>query len=172
MSCRPDHPPRHPDFETGNDLSTVHGANSPRAIATRAQEVHADLLAAAPYLDQPQWMPAVNRYLEAAARESLLHHHIATLSESKGAGAVPSRVWEQATAATRLAAKLGSDLGLDPVGHARIRALSAGASVDEAAIADLQRRGAEIRAARDARNAAIATADVDQEPAGDAEVTQ
>jgi hypothetical protein len=42
-------------------------------------------------------------------------------------------VWEQATAAARLAAELGSDLGLDPISHARIRALSSGAEAIEAA---------------------------------------
>lgn len=172
MSCRPGHPPRHPDFEPGNELSLVHGANSPRAIAARAQEVHAELLVAAPYLDDDKFLPAVSRYLQAAARESLLHQHIVTLSESKGAGEVPARVWEQATAATRLAAKLGSDLGLDPLGHARIRALSAGAQVNESSVEELQERGRVIRAARDARNAIAAAAQVDQEPSDDAEVTQ
>ena len=158
MTCRPGHPPRHPDFEPGNTLSLKHGADSPRAIAARAAEVHSELLLAAPYLDDPKFIPAVSRYLEAAARESLLHQHIATLCESKGPAAVPSRVWEQATAATRLAAKLGSDLGLDPLGHARIRALSAGASVDEASREDLLARGREIRAAAKTRNALAAAA--------------
>jgi hypothetical protein len=144
-----------PQFEPGHTLSTTHGANSPRAIAIRAEEVHAELLVSAPYLDDDKFIPAVNRYLEAAARESLLHRHIVTLSESKGPGEVPSRVWEQATAATRLAAKLGSDLGLDPLGHARIRALSAGASVDEASRDDLLARGRAVRAAREARNTAL-----------------
>jgi hypothetical protein len=54
-----------------------------------------------------------------------------------------------------LAAKLGSDLGLDPLGHARIRALSAGASVDEASRDDLLARGRAVRAAREARNTAL-----------------
>jgi hypothetical protein len=160
MSCRPGHPPRHPDFDQGNAAHLVHGANSPRAIAARAEAVHAELLVAAPYLDDDKFLPAVSRYLQAAAREALLHSHIVTLSESKGAGEVPSRVWEQATAATRLAAKLGSDLGLDPLGHARIRALSAGAQVNESSVEELQRRGAELRAAREARNAAAAVPEV------------
>jgi hypothetical protein len=172
MSCRPGHPPRHPDFEPGNALSLTHGASSPRVIAERAEQVHAELLTAAPYLDEERFLPAVAKYLQAAARESLLHQHILALSESKGAAAVPSRVWEQATAATRLAAKLGSDLGLDPIGHARIRSLTAGATVDEASITELQERGREIRAAAKARNAIAAGAQVDQEPADGAEVTE
>lgn len=115
----------------------VHGANSERAIAVRAEQVHAELLSVAPYLDEPKYLPAVSRYLQAAAREALLHEHITRLSAEKGPGAVPSRVWEQATAAARLAAKLGSDLGLDPIGHARIRALSVSADATEETLRDL-----------------------------------
>ena len=107
---------------------------SPRAIAAKAAEVHAQLIALVPYLAEPKFLPAVNRYLQAAAREALLDSHITALSAEKGTGAVPSRVWEQATAAARLAAKLGSDLGLDPIGHARIRALSTGAEATEASL--------------------------------------
>jgi hypothetical protein len=62
---------------------------------------------------------------------------------------VPSRTWEQATAASRLSAKLGSDLGLDVIGHARIRALATGA---ESSLAGLQRvteRGRAVRQRND-----------------------
>lgn len=131
-----------PPFPRGNKLSVIHGANSPAAISARAAEVHAALLEAAPYLDDQKFLPAVNRYLEAAAREALLHGHIERTAAEKGTGAVPSRVWEQATAAARLAAKLGSDLGLDPIGHARIRALSVGAEVGEASLEELKAQGA------------------------------
>ena len=41
-------------------------------------------------------------------RALLLHEHITKVSADKGTGAVSSRTWEQATAADRLAAKLGS----------------------------------------------------------------
>jgi hypothetical protein len=133
-----------PPFREGNAAALVHGASSPRAIAVKAEEVHQGLLDHAPYLSQPRFLPSVNRYLNAAAREALLHEHILNLSEEKGPGAVPSRVWEQATAAARLAAKLGSDLGLDPIGHARIRALSAGADA-RASLADLAAEGRRLR---------------------------
>ena len=75
MTCRPDHAPRHPDFEEGNTFSLVHGGDSPRAIAARAEQIHAELLAHAPYLNEPRFLPAVSRYLQAAAREALLHDH-------------------------------------------------------------------------------------------------
>jgi hypothetical protein len=139
-----------PPFEPGNSAALVHGGNSERAIAERAQTVHAELLVVAPYLDEPLFMPALSRYLAAAAREVLLDEHVRQVSAEKGAGAVPARVWEQATAAARLAAKLGSDLGLDPIGHARIRALSASAeaSAASASIADLAAEGRRLRLAR------------------------
>ncbi len=69
------------------------------------------------------------------------------MSAEKGPGAVASRTWEQCTAAARLAAKLGSELGLDPLGHARIRALTAGAASTEHSLADMKAAG---RAAIDA----------------------
>jgi hypothetical protein len=112
----PKHKPAHnyswPPFEDGNTASLVHGSYSDRAISDRAVEVHSALLEHAPYLDEPRFIPAVDRYLKAAARESLLHDYITSVCDEKGPGAVPSRTWEQATAASRLSAKLGSDLGL------------------------------------------------------------
>lgn len=133
-------------FGEGNTAALVHGGSSERAIASRARVVHEELLTVAPYLAEAKFVPSVDRYLKAAAREALLHEHIVRLSEEKGPGAVPSRVWENATAAARLAAKLGSDLGLDPLGHARIRALSAGAD-SRVALADLADEGRRIREA-------------------------
>lgn len=130
-----------PPFAPEHTLSTVHGADSARAIAAKATEVHEQLLTIAPYLAETKFIPAVDRYLKAAAREALLHDHITKVSAEKGAGAVSSRLWEQATAATRLAAKLGSDLGLDPIGHARIRALSTGADLGQATLDDLKAQG-------------------------------
>ena len=131
----------HPDFEPGNGAALKHGAYSGRVIAEKAREVHAALLDVAPYLAESKFLPAVERYLNAAARESLLHEHILTVSNAKGPGAVPSRVWEQATAAARLAARLGSDLGLDPIGHARIRSLSVTAEAAEATLGELMAEG-------------------------------
>ena len=130
-----------PPFEPGNLKALRHGGNSPRLIAEKAREVHAALLDVAPYLAEPKFLPAVERYLNAAAREALLHDHVSRLSAEQGAGAVPARVWEQVTSAARLAARLGTDLGLDPIGHARIRALSVTAEASEATLADLAEQG-------------------------------
>ena len=147
---QPEFDGQRPPFTEGNAVSVRHGAYSERAIAERAEQVHGELLEHAPYLAEPRFIPAVNRYLHAASREALLDEYIQRLSAEKGAGAVPARVWEQATAAARLAAKLGSDLGLDPIGHARIRALSAGAEATLDGLERLRARGAEIMDAREA----------------------
>lgn len=148
-----------PPFEPGNTLAEVrHGAYSERAIAERAEQVHGELLEHAPYLNEQRFFPAVSRYLHAASREALLDDHIRQVCDEQGAGAVPARVWEQVTAAARLAAKLGSDLGLDPIGHAKIRALSgaAGAAESSASLADLAAEGKRVRLAAEARHSAAA----------------
>jgi hypothetical protein len=156
-----------PPFESGHTLSIRHGANSERAIAERAEVVHDELLLHAPYLDEERFIPAVERYLKAAAREVLLDEYVQRVTAEQGAGAVPAKVWEQVTAAARLAAKLGSDLGLDPIGHARIRALSgaAGAAESSASLADLAAEGKRIRLAAEARHAAIDAGSDDDEEA-------
>ena len=132
-------------FEAGNTVSLVHGANSPRAVQAKAAEVHESLIEYAPYLSNPVFAPQVSRYLEATAREQLLHQHIMDVSEEKGPGAVSSRVWEQVTAATRLAAKLADHLGLSPKGHGELRALAAGAERARAGISTLRAQGRRLR---------------------------
>ena len=154
-----------PPFPPGNKVALRHGAYSAEVIAARAKQVHVELLAYAPYLDEPRFLPAVARYLAAASREALLDEHIQQVSAEKGTGAVPARVWEQCTAAARLASKLGSDLGLDPISHARIRALSAGAESSEAnaSLAELSAEGRRVRIAAEQRTAIEATAEDDDE---------
>jgi hypothetical protein len=147
-----------PPFEEGNTAALVHGAESERAVNAPAVEVHAELLRYAPYLNEDKFLPAVNRYLQAAAPEALLHEFILKTCDDKGPGAVPSRTWEQATAASRLSAKLGSDLGLDVIGHARIRALTVGAEVGAASLDGLMAEGRAIRQRRDPSLQATETA--------------
>lgn len=130
-----------PPFEPGHTLSTTHGASSPRVIEAKAAEVHEQLLELAPWCNQPHYLPSVNRYLQAAAREALLHEHITTVSAAKGPRAVAARVWEQATAATRLAHTLAGDLGLTPLGEARLRAVAGSAAVTEHTLASVAAQG-------------------------------
>jgi hypothetical protein len=146
-----------PQFEGGNKVSLVHGASSPRAIAEKAEEVHRALVEHVPYLAQAIFAPQVSRYLEATAREQLLHGYIVRLCAEKGPQAVPSRVWEQATAASRLASQFADALGLSPRGHAELKALAIGAERAEQSVADLIAEGGRIRRAAEARLAAVPT---------------
>jgi len=117
MTCRPGHPERHPDFEPGNLQALKHGAYSDRAIAARAELVRPRLYEVCPWLHETQDVIAVDRFLRAEARALILHEYVT----SKPVDQVPLRAFEQATAADNLAAKLGSTLGLDPTGRARLQ---------------------------------------------------
>ncbi|HEX3842657.1 MAG TPA: hypothetical protein VHU85_17835 [Acidimicrobiales bacterium] len=139
-------------------MAIKNGARSDRAVDLVAEEVHATIREVAPWLAEDHFAPSVHRYLRAAAREQLLDQFIASTVEAKGAGKVPSRTWEQATAATRLAHTLASDLGLTPLGEARLRAIAGTAAINELSLADLMAEGAEIRKAAEARHAVSATA--------------
>ena len=156
-------------FPPGNTVALRHGAYSERAIEKRAEQVHATLLEVAPWLTAEQaFAPAVVRYLRAAAREALLDEHIRTVSAEKGVGAVSSRTFEQCTAASRLAAKLGQDLGLSPLGLARLRAQAANAEISAETLADLSDKGRRIRAAAEARlvEADVLDGDAEDEDGG------
>jgi hypothetical protein len=138
---------RHEPFKKGNALGLVHGAGadpratnpsgaSARVIAKRAARIQKKLLVFAPWLDSDEFIPAVKLYLNAAARESLLHDHIIKTTAEKGTAGVPQRLHEAATAATRLSAQLGDDLGLSPAGRARLQILTAAAAEAEAGLFD------------------------------------
>src|SRR5664280_2185430 len=101
MSWQPNPNPRAPDFAPGNVAHLVHGAYSERAIAERAGEVHAALLEVAPWCREDRYLPSVNRYLQATAREQLAHE--ALMASAK----LSPRLLETATAAARLAWQMG-----------------------------------------------------------------
>ena len=151
-----------PPFEPGNTASLVHGAYSERAIAERAELVHAELLEVAPWCDEDRFLPSVHRYLQATAREQLAHE--ALMASTK----LSPRLLETATAAARLAWQMGDQLGLTPAGHARLKLVVAGATHAEATLADLAAEGREILARRQAGQAAQEV--LDAEP--DDEVTE
>jgi hypothetical protein len=50
-------------------MALQHGAYSERAIAERAEQVHSALLEFAPWCREDRYLPSVNRYLQATARE-------------------------------------------------------------------------------------------------------
>ncbi len=140
---QPNPTPRHPDFEPGNELGLIHGAYSERAIAERAQLVHASLLEVAPWCAEDRYVPSVNRYLQATARETLAHEALMAAGSK-----FSTRLLETATAAARLAWQMGDALGLTPAGHARLKLLVAGATEAEMSLADLAAEGRAIRTGR------------------------
>jgi len=127
---------------------TTHGAYSPAQIARRAATIRSELFVIAPELAEPRFAGAVDEYLRAVARAHMLDDWIKQTVAEDGAAAVPSRTWEQATAAARLVAKLSRDLGLDPVSAAGLK----NSVVDaELGIARLVEEGKRIAAQREAR---------------------
>lgn len=147
-----------PAFQRGHALRRTHGADHEGTIEERATEVRAHLEDLCPWLAADEYAPAVARFLRAEARALILHDHIEATVASHGAGKVASRVWEQATAADRLAAQLGNVLGLDPLGRAKLQALTAGAEVQMATLADLSAQGRAARLAAEERMAAVSDA--------------
>ncbi len=134
--------------EPGNELSVRHGAYSPAKIAAKAAAVHEALLEVAPWCNEPHYLPSVNRYLDATAREQLAHRAI-----EASAGKVSPRLLEAATAASRLAWQMGDQLGLTPAGHARLKTITAASVGAEASLADLMATGREARLLAEARMA-------------------
>jgi hypothetical protein len=132
----------------GNTFALVHGADSERAVEAKAQEVRTTLLDVAPWLAPAEFAPAVSRFLRAEARALMLHRHIAQTSEEHGPSKVPVRLWEQATAADRLAAQLGNVLGLDPLGRARLQSLAVGTELSVASLSKLAEEGSAIATRR------------------------
>jgi hypothetical protein len=122
------------NWERGNELGLVHGAESQRVITKRALRIKKRLYTSAPWLDSPEFEPAVNRYLQTAAREALLHEHVVKITREKGTQDVPARMHEAATAAARLSAKLADDLGLSPGGKATLQLLTAAAAEAESVL--------------------------------------
>jgi hypothetical protein len=135
-----------PQATRGNKIALKHGANSPTAVAARAELVRPRLFEVCPWLHEMQDVIAVDRFLRAEARALILHEYISGICDTTGPAKVPVRVWEQATAADNLAARLGNTLGLDPSGRARLKQTVA---TTEASLADLAARGAEITRRRD-----------------------
>lgn len=138
-------------FQPGHRLSVKAGANSPSIVAERVAEVHAHLLTVAPYLDVDVFLPQVNRYLRAAAIESLLDDYVV----AKGIEACAPRMIEQLHTARRLARDMAIELGLSPRGRAELATLIFGAERAEQDIADLRAEGAAIRKAHEPRLAVV-----------------
>jgi hypothetical protein len=136
-------------FQAGNTAALTHGANSEHAIEQKAAEVRDALLEICPWVDRPEYTPAVARFLRAEARSLLLHQAILKQADERGgAEKVALRLWEMATAADRLAAQLGNVLGLDPLGRAKLQQTASAAELNVRTLAELAADGRRVMDAR------------------------
>lgn len=149
-------------FKQGNRVALKHGVTSPARVAAKAAEVHDDLTVFAPWLDAPEYTPVLQQYLAAESHRRLLWDYIQKVSDDRGVGAVPARTWEMSLAATRLASKLAADLGLSPLGKARLQQTAAGAELNTRSLGDLIAEGAETARAAEEREAAAITTDAEE----------
>lgn len=113
-----------PPFQPGHELSTRHGAYSPRRIGERAALISAEVLELAPHLAEPEFALALTEYAMARARVELtsvaIEDHLATAPIAK----LSPRLIEAATAASREAGSQRASLGLDPRSLAELRQIS------------------------------------------------
>lgn len=152
-------------FEKGNTLGVRHGANSEAILSERASELRERLLETYEFLGAPVFNEALERYVRAEARSQLLHDWAMKVASGQirtarvksrpqtGIEAVPPYIWSEISRAESNAQKFAQDLGLDPIGLARIakelgwaKQLAAGRVQDR--IESLRRLGNELRSGR------------------------
>jgi hypothetical protein len=113
-------------------------------MAARAEQVHDAILQVAPYLTEAVYAPAVARYIAAEARRQALDDYVADVCATRGAGKVPSRTWEQLASWVRLTSQLGDNLGLSPLGRAKLKSAVGQGAQAEAGLEKLIAQGREI----------------------------
>ena len=136
--------------------SMVHGGNSPRIIEAVARIVRSEVTEQAPWLLEPIFGDALERYCRAEARSRLLTDHILRVADEKGAHKIPVRLWDSASASDNAAMKAAGDLGLTPLSRAKLASLTTSTELTAVGIEALAEKGAAIRAAR---QTALAEAD-------------
>lgn len=137
-----------PPFEKGNLLARKHGAFSRRIVDPVAAEVIAEAVEVAPYLDRPEFRPALEAWARSEAACRLVDEWIAVhgLFDEEGK---PTMSIGSLVAIERLAKENRAALGLDPASRAKIEkdlALVRGSR------GDLEALAASGRAALEARN--------------------
>jgi hypothetical protein len=127
-------------FEPGHELSTVHGAYSPRRVEPLAGEILGHLLAdeSIAHLAAPRWRLALLALCRSEARVQLLEEYVTRAGEESGDG-VGDLDSERVRSAYALlhrcetrAITLRARLGLDPLGAARLGRDRASEAVDVA----------------------------------------
>ena len=102
----------------------THGTRSPEHVALRAKVIHERITEVAPWVDEPIFLPALSRYLNAAAKESLLDEYVDRVVAEEGIEKIPVKTIEALNACRRLAWQLSADLGLTPHGRSALKKLS------------------------------------------------
>jgi hypothetical protein len=136
----PSFPGQRPPFQPGHELSTRHGAYSPRKVAPLAAEL-VDLMLSDPdvaYLRAGSFRPALWAWARAESQVQLLTEYLA----ARGNGGVGDLADERMRAAYMLlhraearADRSRARLGLDPLSRARLgRDIASGKGAEDAAL--------------------------------------
>lgn len=121
----PQFPGQRPPFQPGHELSTQHGAHSPRKVDPLAKELADGLLAdpAMTFAHAPAFRPAVWAWARAEAQVQLLSDYL----EQRGKGGVGDLADERVKTAYLLLHRAEAralsgrrQLGLDPLSRARL----------------------------------------------------
>lgn len=140
--------PLAPPLSPGHELSTKHGATSPRRVEPLAQAMVDTVLEHAPFLSEPSFDRALRAWARAEARCALLDDWLdehGLLDE----GGAPRPAAEFARKQEELALKHRTRLGLDAASRATIEASLTGAAASRASLDQLLAQGAEsVRARR------------------------
>jgi hypothetical protein len=130
--------------------SIVHGADSPRVIEAVAKIVRSEVVEQAPWLLEPIFGDALERYARSEARARLLADHIFRVADEEGAQKIPVRLWESAVACDNAASRAATDLGLTPLSRAKLALLTTSNERAAQGLEELSATGAAIRAKRTA----------------------
>jgi hypothetical protein len=115
------------DATPGNTLALKSGITSERAILARLPETREEVIAEAPWLEDPVYQSAVERYVRIETLFKMLSEWATGLIEKRGAGAVKPYHWIMLERYARTAAQLAEPLGLDPRGRIELEKLMADA---------------------------------------------
>jgi hypothetical protein len=115
------------DATPGNTIALKSGIASERAIVARLPETREEVIAEAPWLENPVYGSAVERYVRIETLFRMLSQWATRLIERKGAGAVKPYHWIMLERYARTAAQLAEPLGLDPRSRVELEKLMADA---------------------------------------------
>jgi len=143
-------------YGPGNRESVKHGAFSARVIDEKSREVHAELMAACVWVDEPD-VVAVDTWCKAKARYDLLNDWVMSIALGErdvvtkrgilsGVDAVPAYLWGEVSKAESNLMKATESLGLDPTGRARLmKDLGMAKHFAADGVRELVSRGRELR---------------------------